>query len=499
MKSNEYPQRSHGSALNLNVLAQELDRRRFLKQSAVLAAGCACGLGGTRAWAAFPDGKPIGLISPGCRKSKVRVAKVYLGRPNAHWPTPLMDIKEERQRYEAAFAKMKKEFADVDFVVDELITQKDELAKIKETLRDVDGVLAIHLSMGITEMLTELLASKRPTVLFAAPYSGHEWTGFGGLRKQEVGERLECMLTSDLGQLAVAVRPFRALHHLREAKILNVTTRALPAQFVDAVASKFGTQIKIFELQRMLDAYNAVPEADAEAETKLWLKHAQKVVEPPRDEVFRSCKLALAFEKVMDAEEATVLTVDCYGSMYRKLPAFPCVGHVRLNSMGLGGICESDLECAMTHIILQGLSGKPGFISDPTLDESVKGIILAHCLGSIKMDGPDGEACPYKLRTIMERQEGCVPQVKMRLGKKVTQAKLLGVEELIYFTGDIIETPDVDRGCRTKITVKVDGDLQKLWQNWAHGLHRVTCYGDLTPDMVRFCRFTGVKLVNEAV
>ncbi len=128
----------------------------------------------------------------------------------------------------------------------------------------------------------------------------------------------------------------------------------------------------------------------------------------------------------------------------------------------------------------------------------MKGIVLAHCLGSIKMDGPDGEACPYKLRTIMERQEGCVPQVKMRLGKRVTQAKLLGVEQLIYFTGDIIEVPDIDRGCRTKITVKVDGDLEKLWQNWSHGLHRVTCYGDLTQDMKRFCRFTGVKLVDEA-
>jgi hypothetical protein len=98
----------------------------------------------------------------------------------------------------------------------------------------------------------------------------------------------------------------------------------------------------------------------------------------------------------------------------------------------------------------------------------------------------------------MERQEGCVPQVMMRLGQKVTQAILIGAEQMLYFTGDVIEVPDIDRGCRTKITVQVDGDLEKLWQNWSHGLHRLTVYGDVVPDLKRFCRFKGIKLVNEA-
>jgi hypothetical protein len=86
----------------------------------------------------------------------------------------------------------------------------------------------------------------------------------------------------------------------------------------------------------------------------------------------------------------------------------------------------------------------------------------------------------------------------MRVGQKVTQAFLVGTEEVVYFTGDIIAAPDTDRGCRTKITVQVDGDPEKLWQNWGHGLHRVTCYGDLVADLDRFCRFKGLKLVHEA-
>ena len=184
-------------------------------------------------------------------------------------------------------------------------------------------------------------------------------------------------------------------------------------------------------------------------------------MEPSPADVFKSCKLALALENLLDQENATAMTIDCYGTMWDKtikLPAYPCLGFTRLNNIGLGGICESDLQCAMTHVLFQGLSGKPGFISDPTVDESRNSIILAHCLGTTKMDGPSGPAAPYKLRTVMERTEGVVPQVFMRTGQKVTQAILVGSDRLLYFTGEILDAPDIDRGCRTKI------DSQSGWR-----------------------------------
>ncbi len=476
-----------------------LSRRAFFHRTALLAGGCACCLEAS-CLAAVPRQAPTvtRLISPGCRRSKVRVARLYLGKPKAHWPTPKLDLNAERARYDSAFKTMAKDFADVEFTVDELITGKEQATGLMDRLLNVDGVLLIHLSMGVRELVEELLGAQRPTVLFAAPYSGHEWSQFGAIRQKEIGRHLECFLTSDLGQLAIALRPIRAIHHMREAKVLNVTARGPETGRLKSIADKFGTEIVTVDLQRVLDAYNSVDPRAAQSETRRWISGARKVVEPSRDEIADSCRLALAFEKMLADEQATVLTVDCYGTMYRKLPAFPCVGFVRLNDMGLAGICESDLASALTFMMLQGLSGKPGFISDPTMDESTGSIILAHCLGSTKMDGPEGKAAPYRLRTIMERQEGVVPQVFMRVGQKVTQAILAGTDRVMYFTGKIIDTPDTDRGCRTKITVKVDGSPRKLWQNWAHGLHRVTCYADVTEDLARFCRFKDLELVNEA-
>jgi len=478
---------------------KQINRRQFIK---ITASGSALCIGGSSMLAFGANPKGSRLISPGCRGTKVKVARLYIGKPNnPYWPKPNLNLKEEIGFYKAQFEKLANELADVDFAVEALVTSREQASSLKGMLKGVDGILAIHLTMGINGIIQEILTLQKPTVLFAAPYSGHSWTGFGSLQKQELGSKLECMLTSDYSQLAVAIRPFRAIHHLREAKILNLTTRNFD-NYANTMKDKFGTEIKRIERQRVLDAYDAVSDRDAKAETERWISGARELVEPSRSDVLKSCKLALALEDLLDHENATVMTVDCYGTMWDKtikLPAYPCVGFTRLNNMGLGGICESDLQCAMTHILLQGLSGKPGFISDPTVDESKNAIILAHCLGTTKMDGPDGPAAPYKLRTVMERTEGVVPQVFMRTGQKVTQAILIGSDRLLYFTGDVLDAPDIDRGCRTKITVKVDGDAEQLWKNWSNGLHRQTCYGDVTKEMGYFCKFKEIEMVNEAV
>jgi uncharacterized protein YdcH (DUF465 family) len=482
-------------------MKEKILRREFLQLTLAGSAYCFCGLNNL----VFGSGSNgLKLISPGCRRTKVKVAKIYMGTSTGLWPKPNLDFKKEIGIYESEFSKLKEELYDVEFVVNELVTSPEEAINIKSRLKDIDGILAIHFSIGIMPILNEILGTGLPTMVFAVPYSGHEWAQFGNLMNQPLGSKMDCILTSDYKQLATAIKPFRAIHHLREAKILNLTTRSF-TEYSDNIKNKFSTEIKQIELKRMIDLYNSIDDTIARAETERWIKEAARVVEPSNEDIFKSCKLALAFEKLMDEEDATVMTVDCYGSMFNPLCqsyAFPCLGFTRLNNMGLGGICESDLPSAVTHVLFQGLVGRPGFISDPTVDESKNSIILAHCLGTTRMDGPDKPAASYKLRTIMERQEGVVPQVEMRIGQKVTQAILVNTNSLPYFTGEIIATPvslTDDRGCRTKINVRVDGDVTKLWKNWSSGLHRQTCYGDITKELAYFCRFKDIKMINEAI
>lgn len=474
-------------------MVRGLARRQFLELT--LLGGTAFGLG---RWGWAWQQPVTQLVSPGCRRSRVKIARLYLAGPGL-WPHPKLDVQAERQAYDRAFQEMADQFADVDFFVDELITTPEQVRALADRLSQADGILAIHLRMGIGGMLAEILKTGRPTMFFAVPYSGHEWAGLGAMLRQEQPPLFDAILSAEKRDLVAAVRPIRALHHLREAKIINVTLRQ-PGEFHQAVKDKFGTEIKHIGLEPVVAIYEKVSDQEAEAEAQKWIEGAKQIVEPSREEIVRACKLALAFERLLAEEDATVLTVDCYGTMWDrtiKLPAYPCLGFSRLNSIGLGGICESDLRCAMTHIIFQGLVGKPGFISDPTVDQSTNTIILAHCMGTVKMGGPDAPTLPYKIRCVLERQEGVVPQVFMPVGERATQALFVDPDTLLYFTGEIVEAPDVERGCRTKITVRVDGDVEKLWRNWSAGLHRSTCLGDITKDLERFARVSRMKLINE--
>ena len=89
------------------------------------------------ALAASPKGSR--LVSPGCRGSKVKVARIYMGSSHGLWPKPKLNFREEIRRYESEFAKLKDELSDVDFVVDELVTTTEQAARVKERLKGVEA------------------------------------------------------------------------------------------------------------------------------------------------------------------------------------------------------------------------------------------------------------------------------------------------------------------------------------------------------------------------
>ena len=68
-------------------MVRTIERREFLKRTA---AGCALCAGVPHMLAASAYSKMPTLVSPGCRGTKVRVGKVYMGKRNPHWPTPTM-------------------------------------------------------------------------------------------------------------------------------------------------------------------------------------------------------------------------------------------------------------------------------------------------------------------------------------------------------------------------------------------------------------------------
>ena len=78
--------------------------------------------------------------------------------------------------------------------------------------------------MGTGGILHKLADSGIPTVMFAIPYSGHEWTVIPEL--QRLGKKIDCIPSSKYEDVNIAIRPFRAIHRLRETIVLYLSGHA---------------------------------------------------------------------------------------------------------------------------------------------------------------------------------------------------------------------------------------------------------------------------------
>ena len=467
----------------------DLSRRCFLKSTAagILSAGALAGLAERLLAVTSPP-----ALGP---RSKVCIGKLYLGREHPGWPMAKVDVPAEMKRFEADLAKLGAGLADVEFVEGGLIANDQQLATAKEKFKGADGILVIQLTMGIGHQLQSLFELGIPVVLFALPYTGHEWHTIAGWQRQ--GKLIEVFPSSRHEDVLVAIRPFRAIHRLKEARVLNVSNGPADAAYCRALKEKFGTEIISLLLPDLQKAYAAADRGEAMADMRRWVKEAKKIVEPTKDEILKSSVMYIAMRDLLAQHGAAAVTMNCLGmGLMDRGMGYPCLGFVRLNNMGLGGICEADLKSSMTHLIFTYLVGKPGFVTDPVIDLANSTIIHAHCVAATQMLGPDTAASPYHIRNHLEDGRGASLMVKLPVGRKVTMARLLGTDKMLLSTGDAVDSPFVDRGCRTKLTVKVE-NIDKFLENWSSGLHRVIFYGDHTRDIQRYCRFAQIRLVHE--
>lgn len=474
----------------------KISRRTFIEVAAVGAAGvaalgaagCATQQARSGPWA------PLGAAA----RPKVRIAKVYAGRERAGWPMAKVDVAAERKRVEAQLAPVMAAMPDFDFLDVGLVTgDAQQVAAAKEKCRAADGILIMQLTMGALGMLSPLLELDLPVVLFAEPYCGHDWHTVASLQRE--GKRIDCYASSRFEDVAAAVRPIRAIRRLKDAKVLHVSQGDANADYVKLIKDKFGTEIKSLHLADLEAAYKAVAPAAAQAEADDWVRGAVKIVEPTPLDILKGARMALALKALVDAEHADIITINCLGmGLIDRDMGYPCLGFVRLNNMGLGGVCEADLKSTMTQLIFTHLVGRTGFVTDPCFDYSNNTILHAHCVGATQMEGPDGPVAPYIIRSHLEDNRGAVLQVKMRTGGPVTMARLIGGDALLYSVGQAVDSPLVERACRTKLTVQVEHP-ERFLENWSCGLHRVIFYGDHTRDVERFCRFMKIRILHEGI
>jgi hypothetical protein len=472
-----------------------MNRREFLEASAAGAGAVLLGtqLVGKSAAGEGEDWPP--------KLPPVKIHKVFV-RGSGGWPKPDLDVKAEIAMLEKHLEETERKLGDVKFVGGELVQSSEEAAKVAAKFVEADGVLVFHLAGIVEPVIAPILDAGCPTVVFSQPYSGHDWSKICKLPK--AGKKVVLLATSNYGEIAELAGVMRVAPRLRQTRIIHIG-RQWGTTLSPKLKEKLGVEVVQVEYDRFRKIYDAIDNKLVEAETDEWVKEAEKVVEPSRDDVRNASRVYFTMKQLITQEKAQAITINCLGGFPLDQYGYQCLGFSKLNDQGIVAACEADMDSALTMLIFGYAFGVPGFISDPVFDTSTNTVVHAHCVSATKMDGSDGPRCPYIIRNHLERYKGAGLQVKFRVGQPITCAKLINLETMLISTGKIIGNPDVDRGCRSKMATSV-ANARKMLDNWGCGmveggmvehLHRVLFYGDHLQNIKHLGVLMGLKVIEE--
>jgi hypothetical protein len=472
-----------------------VNRRQFIAGAAAF--GTFFWLENELGWAA-----ELAALAPLPAAPKTKIFVFYSGGAGA-WPKPEFDPAVARLKYEKYLDQVAARFPEVELVGRQALRGTPaDVEQIKNS--GAQGVLCIKLGGSRPQWA---LAGGLPVAIYDYPFSLHDWMWI----QEEVrsGKPLIHIPSRDWKEIDFIVALLKTAAQMRQSKILMVSAKAGKRQ--ESIRTKFGCEVIDITTQQMVEAHQKTDEKFArEIAERLFIGPARRIVEPSRDEIVKSTRMYLAMRQMLADHQAHAITVNCLGGMPIKTIGYPCLGFAELCDLGYPGACEADLDSTLTMLMFQYGAGKPGFITDPLFDLSRNAVIHAHCVSPTRMDGPQGRRHPFIIRTHRDDNRGASAEVQLRKGQIITCAKVVNDDAILVSTGKIIagKEPEFDdAGCRTQITVAVNGDAKKMLENWSKDithardarslLHRVVFYGDHTRMVDYLSHLVGFKVIQE--
>ncbi|MBD3413503.1 MAG: hypothetical protein GF421_03610 [Candidatus Aminicenantes bacterium] len=471
--------------------SNSLSRREFLGRCSACAAGVtALSSLNAAGFKHYSKEKSMGRLKKG--NTKIQLVMAHPSSKQPCWPNIGYDFEKNKAQF---LKKITKLCPGIDFFP--VTARSDEDAQsILKSGSSVDGYV-VYLSGCLWANVPDTIASSgKPVVLvdnlFAG--SGEFLTEYAKIKRK--GLPVIGVSSSSFDDVVQAVRCVDSLKQLSTSRMLVVGGK--PDK---AIEECFGTQVAGIDFPEINQAYKTADKAEAKKWADLWIREAEKVIEPSRKEVEQSAQLYVAMLNLLDRYQAQAITVNCLGGFYGgHMPAYPCLGFMQLDNDGQVGACEADQRSTITKLLMSYLVGRPGFISDPVIDTAKNQIIYAHCVAPTKVFGPDGKANPYHIRSHSEDRKGACDRSLMPLGEMTTTMMFdARKKQVILHQGVTVENVDLDRACRNKLAVEVKGDVYKLFDHWDQwGWHRVTFFGDFKRQVVDTATLLGFEVVSEA-
>lgn len=261
--------------------------------------------------------------------------------------------------------------------------------------------------------------------------------------------------------------------------VIGSSASWLVASNVDYLLAKqrWGVQYIDISLDKVYKLYDKISDDEVGESCAEFAGNAIACKEGSPEDILKAMRLYRAIKQVIEKENLRAITLSCF-SVIEKLGTTGCLALSVLSDEGIPAGCEGDLQSIFTLLAIQALTGKSGFMTNPSkIDISSNEVIFSHCTIGIK------QTEKYIVRNHFESDMGIAIQGILP-AEEVTIVKCGGEPLDKYFisSGTIIENTDNANMCRTQIRVKLDKPVSYFLKK-PLGNHHIIIQGNYV-DMI---------------
>ena len=300
----------------------------------------------------------------------------------------------------------------------------------------------------------------------------------------------------DFDSVEAGMRMIRTARRIKDSLLVNLA-RSQPKE---VSVPHLGTRVRTLPLERFYAEFKEMKTtAEVKELARVYMKNARERVEPTEADVVEAARAYFAFKRIAQTERADAIMMDCLSGLrkpHKHVP--PCMGFMSLRDEGIPAGCQSDLNGTLTMMLVQELFGKPGFQQNSSVQTEENHFVGAHCTSPSKMNGTDGPAEPYILRSHNEAGWGCVPQVLFPVGQPLTMALYHSgkTPQMLIYSGEVVRCyPKAPGGCRTNVEMTVNELDDACDVKGKSHEHLIIFYGPHVRQLKTFCQLYGIEAV----
>lgn len=299
---------------------------------------------------------------------------------------------------------------------------------------------------------------------------------------------------SIIQRIHILYNNFRAQRSLVGIRIGVIGTPSswLIASNVDYLLAKrrWGVEYMDIPMERVYDIYNTITNDQVGASCAAFASQALACREGTPEDILKAMRLYRAIRKVCEEEKLDAVTVSCF-RLIERTGTTGCLALALLNDDGILAGCEGDLQSIFTLLATKALTGKVGFMANPSMiNTRTNEIVLAHCtIGTKQTDR-------YIIRNHFETESGIGIQGLLPTGD-VTLIKCGGecLDEYYLSTGTLTENTNYINMCRTQVRVRMNTPAEYFLKN-PLGNHHILLQGNQEERLNEFLQANGCKRID---